>query len=267
VKRGLLFISLPDAVARFCRMSTRIRVYSLLLSVFCLTGCIQDSSPSSKEQAVLLLLELLQDERPEMRRTAAESLGKIGDPRAIDPLLALLSDREAAVREAAVLAIGRVQPQVTDGVVLLLVQALKDPAESVSQAAAAAIGEIEPSSRLLGPVVGLLRSSDAMIRRAAVRSLLQVDASRSIQALVEAGHDSDAEVRQGLVAAVGEWGGPAVSPWLRERMAQDPSPGVRAESAYRLGMFSDPETRAALDRTAATDTDSGVRRWAKRGGR
>ena len=146
-----------------------------------------------------------------------------------------------------------------------MTQALEDSAESVRQAAVVAIGDIEPGSRLLQPVVGLLRSSDVTIRRAAVRALLQVDSSQSVPALVAAGRDSDAEVRQGIVAAVGEWGGAAVSPWLRERLAQDPSPGVRAEAAYRLGMLSDLDTRAALETAVAKDADSGVRRWAKRG--
>ena len=47
------------------------------------------------------------------------------------------------------------------------------------------------------------------------------------------------EVRQGIAAAVGEWGGTAASPWLRERLAEDPAPSVRAEAAYRLGLLSD----------------------------
>jgi HEAT repeat protein len=67
------------------------------------------------------------------------------------------------------------------------------------------------------------------------------------------------------VAVVGEWGGSAVSPWLRERLVEDPSPAVRAEAAYRLGTRIDPEARAALSTTIAKDPDSGVRRWAKRG--
>ena len=128
-----------------------------------------------------------------------------------------------------------------------------------------AIGEIEPGIRLVQPVVGLLRSSDATIRKTAVQALLQVDASQSIPALVAAGRDSDAEVRQGIVAAVGEWGGSAASPWLRERLAEDPASGVRAEAAYRLGLLSDSDSRAALESTIVKDPDSGVRRWAKRG--
>ena len=174
-------------------------------------------------------------------------------------------DLTAMVREASLLAMGRLKPPATDGVVVILTEALEDPVESVRQAAVVAIGEIDPGSRLLQLVVGLLRSSDVTVRRAAVQALLQVDSSQSVPALVAAGRDSDSEVRQGIVAAVGEWGGPAASSWLRERLVEDPSPGVRAEAAYRLGTLSDPETRAALKMTTAKDPDSGVRRWAKRG--
>lgn len=261
---GAVFISLPDASTLLCRTSSRTIGCSVVLSVLCLAGCVQDSPPSSRERTVSLLLELLRDEGPEMRRTAAESLGKIGDPRAADSILPLIHDPAAIVRAASVLALGRLKPTATDGVVGLLAQALEDSVESVRQAAVVAIGDIEPGSRLLEPIVGLLRSSDVTIRRAAVRALLQVDSSQSVPALVAAGRDSDAEVRQGIVAAVGEWGGAAVSPWLRERLAQDPSPGVRAEAAYRLGMLSDLDTTAALETAAAKDADSGVRRWAKR---
>ena len=262
---GKVSISLPDACTLLYRTSFRTIGYSVVALILSLAGCVQDSPPSSRERTVSLLLELLRDERPEMRRTAAESLGKIGDPRARDSILRLMHDPAPAAREASVMAIGRLKPAATEALMVPLIQALEDPVESVRQAAVVAIGEIEPASRLLGPVVGLLRSSDATIRRAAVRALLQVDASQWVPALVAAGRDSDAEVRQGIVAAVGEWGGSGVSPWLRERLAQDPSPGVRAEAAYRLGMFSDPETRAALNTTIAKDPDSGVRRWANRG--
>jgi hypothetical protein len=180
-------------------------------------------------------------------------------------MLPLLHDPTALVREASVLALGRVKPAVTHEVVSLLTQALADPTESVRQAAVVAFSDIEPGSQSLQPALLLMQSSDVTIRRAVVKALLQVDASQLVPALITAGRDSDAEVRQGIVAAVGEWGGGAVSPWLRERLAEDPSPGVRAEAAYRLGMRSDPDTKAALERAIAKDSDSGVRGWAKRG--
>ena len=260
-----VFTGPPEASTLLCRTFSHTIGYSVVLVVLCLAGCVQDSPASSKERTVSLLLDLLRDEGPEMRRTAAESLGKIGDSRAADSILPLIHDPAAIVREASVLAMGRVKPTATDGMVGLLTQALEDSVESVRQAAVVAIGDIEPGSLLLQPIVGFLRSSDVTIRRAAVQALLQVDSSQWVPVLVAAGRDSDAEVRQGIVAVVGEWGGAEVSPWLKERLAQDHSPGVRAEAAYRLGMLSDPDTRAALETAVAKDTDSGVRRWAKRG--
>ena len=181
---GAVVISLPDACTLLGRMSSRIIGYSVVLSVLCLAGCVQDSPPSSRERTVSLLLELLRDEVPEMRQMAAESLGKIGDPRVADSILPLIHDRAAQVRAASLLAIGRMKPTPTDGVVALLTRALEDPDESVRQAAVVAIGEIEPGARLLEPVVGLLRSSDATIRRAAVRALLQVDSSQWVPVLI-----------------------------------------------------------------------------------
>ena len=263
---GAIFIGVLHHGTLLCRKSTRTTIVcAVAVSVLCLVGCVQDSPSSSREHTVSLLLELLRDEAPEMRRTAAESLGKIGDPRALDSILPLKHDPSAMVREASVVAMGRLKPTATDGVVALLTLALEDPDESVRQAAVIAIGEVEPGPRLLQPVVGLLRSSDATIRRAVARALLQIDSSRSVSTLITAGRDADAEVRQGIVAALGEWGGATASPWIRARLAEDPSPGVRAEAAYRLGLLSDPETRAALNKTIARDPDSGVRRWAKRG--
>ena len=201
-----------------------------------------------------------------MQQTAAESLGKIGDPGSIDSIIPLVQDPVGAVREASVTALGRIKPPATDTIVALLAQALGDPIESVRQAAVVAIGEIEPAPRLLEPIVDLLRSSDAATRKAAVRALLQIDSSQSVSLLIAAGQDSDPEVRQGIVAAVGEWGDMAVSPWLSERLANDSSPGVRTEAAFRLGMRSDVEAKAALERAVVMDADSGVRDWAKRGG-
>jgi HEAT repeat protein len=259
----VVFVRLPTRRTPRCRTSSIACV--VVLFVFCLAGCGQDSPPPSKDRTVSLLLELLRDEAPEVRRMAVESLGKVGDPRVVDSILLLKQDPAAMVREATVLAMGRLKPTVTDGVVALLTQALEDPQESVRQAAVVAIGEVEPDPRLLQPVVGLLHSSDATIRRTVVQALLQIDSSQWVPSLVAAGGDADAEVRQRIVAAVGEWGGAIASSWIRERLVKDPSPAVRAEAAYRLGLLGDPEARAALNMTIAKDPDKGVRRWAKRG--
>ena len=140
----MVFISRPGACPLFNGTSSRTLVCSVALAILCLAGCVQDSPLSSSEHTVSVLLESLRDESPDVRRTAAESLGKIGDPRAVDSILPLMHDPAAMVREASILAMGRLKPPATEGVVVLLTQALEDPVESVRQAAVVAIGEIEP---------------------------------------------------------------------------------------------------------------------------
>src|SRR5215467_4637779 len=115
-----IFISLADFYILLRRRSSRTIGCSVVLSVLCLTSCAQDSPPSSKERTVSVLLELLRDETPEMRRIAAECLGKIGDPRTGDSILPLIHDPAATVRAVSLLALGRVKPTATEGVVALL---------------------------------------------------------------------------------------------------------------------------------------------------
>jgi HEAT repeat protein len=212
---------------------------------------------------VELLTGLLQDTSPEIRRTAAESLGKIGDQAAAASLLPLLTDSVPLVRAAAAQALGRLGSPSDEELVGALTGALEDPVGSVRQAAALAIGEIEPASKLLEPVLGLLKSSRAQTRRSAVLALLQVDAGPWAPALISALDDPDIEVRQGAVAALGAAGGPYASTGIRDRLAQDSSPGVRVEAAYQLGKLGGSEVPAALERAVEKDSEPAVRRWAE----
>lgn len=45
---------------------------------------------------------------PESREEAAEALGEIRDPKAVDPLIAALRDRDAEVREEAAKSLGMI---------------------------------------------------------------------------------------------------------------------------------------------------------------
>ena len=237
--------------------------YLLVFVIFPLSGCLQESVTPSAERTVELLIALLHDESPEIRRTAAESLGKIGDQGSVASVLPLLADDAPAVRAAAAQALGRLGSPSAEEVIGGLTRALEDPVDAVKQAAAIAIGEIEPVSKELGPVVNLVHAPDVRVRRAAVRALGQVDASLWGPALVPALGDPDADVRQSVVAAIGASGGPRGAAEIRKRLAEDVSPAVRAEAAYQVGKLGGSETRSALESVVAKDPDSGVRRWAE----
>jgi len=228
-----------------------------------LTGCIQEAATSSPERTVSLLMELLHDAQPETRRTAAESLGKIGDPTAVAALISLVTDRVPLVREAAVKAIGRLHPVATSEITASCISALEDPVESVRQAAAIALGDIEPPAELMTAVPALLSSADVGVRKAAAQALLQVDSTSWLPRLAAGLRDADPEVRQGLIAALGEWGGSMAVPWLKDRFVRDLSPAVRVEAVYRLGKIGGSETKAALEAVLGKDTNQDVGRWAR----
>jgi HEAT repeat protein len=237
--------------------------YLLTIILLWFAGCSQEAPIRPAERAVVLLTPLLHDENPEIRRTAAESLGKIGDQTTAVSILPLLGDPDPTVRTAAARALGRMASPPTQEVVDALTRALQDPIDSVKQAASMAIGDIEPVSHQLRLAVSLVSAPDTEVRRAAVQTLRQVDASPWLSVLVSALRDSDAEVRQSAVAALGESGGPNMAIEIRNRLTDDSSPAVRAEAAYQLGNVGGRDAKLALEQAVAKDPESGVRRWAE----
>ncbi|MHC4353790.1 MAG: HEAT repeat domain-containing protein [Planctomycetota bacterium] len=76
----------------------------------------------------------------DVRRKAAELLGRTGDPRVVPALLKALEDKQYTVRRDAANALGRIGDQ---RAVQPLIEALEDKQDSVRQAAARALGKID----------------------------------------------------------------------------------------------------------------------------
>ena len=246
--------------ARFFHQTSYPSLGYWLFGFLILSGCYLDTPPVTPDAVSELLVDLLGDQSPEVRRTAAEALGKIGGSSRTRHLAATLSDPDARVREAGAIALGRLGIE-GDGVRLLL-QALVDAEIRVRQAAARSLGELDEGPSESEQLLELLEDPNTGTRRAAIQALLQTEVPGSFPQLSLAVHDPDAEVRQGAVAALGEWWGARSIPALRERLLRDAVPGVRAEAAYRLGKVGNEELVKDLDRVAAMDPDSTVRRWA-----
>ena len=246
------------------RVGQRARSFLLHLSIFgfcTVSGCLQEAPAPSVERGVAVLVALLQDTNIDVRRTAAESLGKVGDRSALPALLMLLTDHEPVVRATTAQALGRVATPDDAAVIGALARSIGDPDDRVRQAGALAISEIEPSPRQLGSMVDLLRASDVQIRRAAVRALMSLDTGQVVEWLLPLLDDPDAEVRQGTVAALGLSGDARAVAALGKRLVRDSSPAVRTEAAYHLGELSGQDTRALLRVAVEKEADRGVRRW------
>ncbi len=238
------------------------KVFLLLVALSGFPGCYLDSSPSGLDQVVARLTILLKDRDPEVRLTAAEALGKIGQPGGGALLLEALGDPDPGVRGASAWALGRVAVEdVQAG--LRLAERLGDSSEAVRQAASLSLGEFERTPVLVEGLLTQLQSADTMTRRAAVLALASLEASAAYSALAAALRDENAIVRQGAVSALGELADDRAIPLLRERLLIDPSTGVRGEAAFRLGKIGDRGASGDVRTAAEKDPDAGVRRWAQ----
>lgn len=224
-----------------------------------LSGCYVDVPPAAPESVSARLSELLADPDPEVRRTAAEALGKIGHQSANSGLIAALADRDHRVRAAAALALGRVSDEMSGTV---LVEHLADSSEPVRAASALALGEINLSAAHEEQILTALHNPDVSTRVAASRALLSLDTVSFSTDLVSALDDSNAQVRQGVAAVLSETGDVRSLPSLLRLLRNDADAGVRAEAAFRLGKVGDPGVLEALSAVAERDSNPTVREWA-----
>lgn len=237
-------------------------VFVLLSLCFAsLLGCYQPSASPSPQRTVETLLRLLHDGDAVARRTAAEALGKIGNPQAVPGLVVSLGDRSPIVREASVRSLGGVGP-LDLGTRVHIAGLLVDPIQSVRSAAAQTLGSLDSTKEIWPLAMSQLAHADPEVRRAVIQGFESIDSPEVVRALVDSLHDPDPQVRRAAVAVLGESGDSKVVELFRERLRAESSANVRGEIAYRLQFFSEGEFEEGLRFVASHDESAQVRRWA-----
>lgn len=136
---------------------------------------IKDLADEDSAKALPLLFGALNDQDPRIRAAAAEALGELGDPSAIEALgTALAKDTDSNVREAAAEALGEMG---SPNAVQVLRTGLKDADEEVREAVVEALGSIggPDAERVLRQA---LADSDEDVRDAAVAALAKMKQTR-----------------------------------------------------------------------------------------
>jgi HEAT repeat protein len=210
-------------------------------------------------RAEQILLRGLDDPDPKLREAAADSLGKIGGVPAVKSLTAvLLKDKEAAVRAAAVRALGDIGDA---NAAIPLLRALEDPDPYVRRAADDALGRLQPgqheslrealnhpSPRVraeaierIGPspsalelLIRALNDEDYSVRDSAVRVLSSNRDANWIQGLSSALTNDSALVRMGVATALAKTSSPDAVPALTSVLATEENPSVRARIILAL---------------------------------
>ncbi len=237
-------------------------------------------------EAVRALIAALADENPRLRAEVAHMLGRIKDRNAGVPLIRLLKDSEASVREAATEAIRHVADEAALAEVVCL---LEDP--SHRDTAAAVLGRLKDPGALQ-PLIAMLKSQDPAARVLAAEALDQLADPRSADAWIEAMAYSDLremasrslkriselreriaeildrlretedtvaleEARIGVSMDLIGLGRPAVAGLLEA--LEDELWVVREAAAQALGLIGDLRAVEPLLRKAKADRDMGVR--------
>ena len=109
------------------------------------------------------LISALKDKDPNVRGDAAEALGKIGDSRAVEPLIEVLNDIVEFIAIDSLRKIG--EPAVEP-----LIKALKNKDTLIRSGAVRALGELR-DKRAVEPLTEALKYGDMFVRSAAVGAL------------------------------------------------------------------------------------------------
>lgn len=194
---------------------------------------------------------------PRVRRQAAEALGRLGSPRAVEPLIVALRDREPEVRGAVAFALGQLGD--ARAVEPLIGVVKNDPSGWRSKAAAglAELGDL----RAVEPLIAVLEDrGQAAVHGVVGWALGRLGDPRAVQPLIGALGDFDwplHDLHPDLVPnALAQIGAPAVGPLIEA--LNDNDPRVLRGAATALGQIGDARAvQPLLD--ALNDCDPAVR--------
>jgi HEAT repeat protein/beta-lactamase regulating signal transducer with metallopeptidase domain len=212
-------------------------------------------NPQQATSVVTALIETLTDANAVVRIAAANSLGTLGDPRAIAALAkALREDTDARVREAAAHALGDIDDPRAVGPLL---DALKtERAPNVREKIVHALGEIDDPSAVAG-ISAVLKDPSVAVRRAAVSALGELEDPSAVPALLTMVRDEDAEVRKHTAEALGQLENTSAIDALAQ-LSRDANADVRVHAISALGSLEDQRALPALV-TALKDANADVR--------
>ncbi|MDD4004104.1 MAG: HEAT repeat domain-containing protein [Elusimicrobiaceae bacterium] len=184
-----------------------------------------DAAGSLKlKDAVLILLDILKNEKDPLRSRAASALGQIGDPAAIKPLL----------------------------------QAMSSPGDwQLQAAAAAALGELQykPAAPV---IIDLYKNANLAAKITLARALGTLKSTEAVSALGAGAADSDLRVKLTAIAALKEIGSPDAGVFLVPALG-DAEPSIRAAAADALAKCSAENQLPDLEKYAGTEKDEAVK--------
>lgn len=206
---------------------------------------------------VRAVMQRLKDESAEVRRAAADALGRMRHPMSIDVLVIALDDIDGDVRRSAIHALGNFEHA---RVPAPPIRRMLDNQDSEIRSHAVRILAELRDRAAVPAITRLLEDPEDEVRSSALQALNELEAPIAEEVLARTLADKSVDVRESAAHLAGERQVVAVVPQLI-RMLEDRSSGVRESAAHALTEMRTPASHAAL-RTALTHRDANVRRIA-----
>lgn len=199
------------------------------------------------------LMRTFGDEGRNVGWTAAEALGEIGAP-AVEPLIIALEDEDELVRRGAALTLGRIGDK---RAVEPLIEATGDKSWDVRWDASRALDMIGKPA--VEPLITALGDENKWVRENAARTLGRIGDKRAVEPLITALGDEVNWVCLSAVFSLGEIGDKrAVEPLITALEDEDEDAAVRSNAALSLGKIGDKRAFEPLI-TALGDVEKWVR--------
>lgn len=160
----------------------------------------------SRAQEFENTLQALRSENSTERHQAVISLGKSGNPAAVQPLIEALKDSDYFVRSFAAIGLGNLNASQALGP---LIKALSDEHPRVRRSAAEALGSIR-SPDAFEPLLKAMSDDDVFVKRAAAKALGLIGDPRAVAPLLKALGSTDSYVATGASIALTALGNAAV---------------------------------------------------------
>lgn len=168
----------------------------------------------------------------QVRVKAAEALGALRDRRAVESLVNTSHAPEPEVRAAAVTALGLIADHTAAEALFL---AARDNEATVREAAVRSLSALGISVEKVSPD---LSSSNWQVRAAAVTTLARLGDRSAVPMIIFALRDSDSRVRSEAARTLGALGDPRATDALTGALS-DQSADVRIEVTFALGRIKD----------------------------
>jgi HEAT repeat protein len=175
------------------------------------------------------------------------ALGRLGDRRAVEPLLAALCQVNPHLRQDAATALGLIGDSRAIGPLIDTFRLVSGDTEDITawQDAAGALARL--GAPALDPLINALRDENSTVRAWSADALGQMGSAQAVEPLIAALSDADVQVRIDATVALGKIGDPRAAEALVARLS-DPQEDehVRMDAARALGHVVTGEVFAPL---------------------